>query len=110
MTLSEMLQANVIRCLLGGTDRGAPVADFAAAPLRCRNGLVLSVQIDGKNLAGPWGWFAVSHVEGQLPPGFTVVERMPASAIVLIMESAGWPETQLGRRWTKKPTQITRPR
>ena len=102
MTLSEYIQAKVITELLAGRDGSAP-----PGPLCCRNGLVLQVERpdDGRDPAGPWGWFAVTiiaHPRGSPSAPSGKSEQWQAGALLVLLEDAGWPESQLGRRWKRK--------
>lgn len=111
-TISEYVQAERIR------DLQSKGSGCVVEALRCgdgRTGLVLSVQASRRHRCaprddcGPWTSFEVVHVDGELPPGEWPWFRgedsgvtISAGDLVRLLEAAGWPEAQLGKRWKKR--------
>jgi len=102
VTLSEFVQAHRIRELQAGRS-----GYLVAEPLVCGNGARLLV--DAGSLcpfsfplddAGPWSQFEVTLIGATDGAGLT--HAMQAGDLVRFLESAGWPEAQLGKRWKKR--------
>lgn len=103
MTISEFIQAHIIRQLLCGNGPYTP-----APPLRCGDGLVLSVQVPlGGHISGPWRWFQTAVLEVGPGPIVTAPETMQAAQLLVLLEEHGWPEEQLGKHWKKHRSKET---
>lgn len=92
MTISEYVQAHRIRQLRAGRDECADVV-----PLACADGALVEIAPHPSKHEGPWHSFDVTlwHEADRGPV------RMQANELLELLESHGWPEAQLGRRWRK---------